>query len=93
MTGLTPFDVTGLFGYINGQVSTIGRKRSSDTYLLIDHGETTEYPSIRKTIHRGYNLLKRTRANETSFDDKWTSCIDSAELDHPQVHMERVACW
>ena len=93
MTGLTPFDVSCLFGYINGQASTIGRKRSSEIYLRIDLGETTEYASIRKTLHRGYTLTKWTRANWMSFDDNWTSYIDLTEFDHLQVHMERVACW
>ena len=93
MTGLTPFDASCLFGYINGQVSTIGRERSSETYLRIGLGETTEYASILKTIHRGYTLTTWGRANWMSFEDNWTSCINLAEFDHPQVHMALVACW
>ena len=93
MTGLNPFDARCLYGYINGQVATTGRERSSETYLRIDLGETTVYASIRKTIHRGYTLTKCTRANWMSFDVNCTSCIDLAEFDHPQVHMEQVACW
>ena len=27
-----------------------------------------------------------------SFNDNWTSCTDVAGFDHPQVHMEQVAC-
>ena len=42
MTGLTPFHASCLFEYINWQASTIGRKRSSETYLRIDLGETIE---------------------------------------------------
>ena len=80
---LTPFEASCLFGFINGRVSTIGRKRSSETYPRIDQGETTEYAWILKTIHRGYTLTKWTRANWMSFDDNWTSCIDLAEFDHP----------
>ena len=93
MKGLTPFDASCLFKYTNGQTSTTGRKRSSETYLRIDLGETIEYASIRKTIHRGYTLTKWTRVNWMNFDDSWTSYIDLAEFDHPRVHMERVACW
>ena len=93
MTGLTPFDASCLFEYINGQASTTGRKRSSETYLRIDLGETIEYGSIRKTINRGYTLTKRTRLNWMSFDANWTSYMDLAQFDHLRVHMERVACW
>ena len=94
MTGLNSFDASCLFGYIIGQVCTIGRERSLETYLCIYLGETTEYASILKTIgHRGYTLTKWTRANWMSIHENWTSCIDLAEFDHPQVHMERVACW
>ena len=77
----------------NGQVSTIGRKQSSESYPGIDLGKTAEYASIRKTIHRGYTLTKWTRANWMTFDDNWTSYIDLAKFDHPPVHMGRVACW
>ena len=93
MTGLTPFDASRLFEYRNGQASTIWRKRSSETYLRIDLGETIEYASIWKTIHRGYTLTKWTRVNWMIFDDNRTSYIDLAEFDHPRVHMGRVACW
>ena len=58
ITGLTPFDASCLFGYINGRVSTIGRKRRSETY--IDLGETNECASTLKTIHRVYTLTKCT---------------------------------
>ena len=93
MTGLTPLDGGCLFEYANGQASTIGRKRSSDTYLRIDPGQTIEYTSIRKTIHRGYTLTKWTRVNWMNFNDIWTSYIDLAQFDHPPVHVEQVACW
>ena len=93
MTGLTPFEESCLFGYIIGQVPTIGRKRSSETYLRIALGETTEYVSIWETIHRGYTLTKWTRAIWMSFDDHWTSCINLAEFDHPQVRMEANGEW
>ena len=42
MTGLTPFDAICLLEYINGQASTIGPKRSSETYLRMDLGKTIE---------------------------------------------------
>ena len=58
MTGLPPFDVSCLCGYINRRVSTIGREQRSETYLRIDLGETTEYAWILKTIHLGYTLTK-----------------------------------
>ena len=58
MTGLTPFNASCLLEYINGQAFTIGRKRSSEICLRIDLGETIEYASIQKTIHRGYTLTK-----------------------------------
>ena len=90
MTGLPPFDASCLFGYTNWQASTIGRKQSSEIYLRIALGETIEYASIRKTIHRGYTLTKWTRVNWISFDVTWTSYIDLAESDHPQVHMEQM---
>ena len=93
MRGLTLFDASCLFGYVNEQVSTIERERSSETYLRTDIGETTEHVSILKTILRGYTLTKWTRANGMRFDDNCTSSTDLAEFDHPQVHMERVACW
>ena len=28
-----------------------------------------------------------------SFNDNWTSYTNLAKVDHPQVLMERVACW
>ena len=87
--GLDPDRRSCLFGYINGQIS----KQSSETYLRIDLGETTEYASIRKTIHRGYTLTKWTRADRMSFNNNWTSYIDLAQSNHPQVHVERVARW
>ena len=90
-TGLTLFDASCLFGYINGGVSTVGREPSSETYLCIDLGETTEYISKLKIIHRGYTLGKSTGANWMSFDDNCTSCIDLAEFHHPQVHI-RAGC-
>ena len=90
MTSLTLFDASCLFGYINGQVSTIGRDRILKTYLRMDMGETTKYASILKTILRGYTFTKWTRAHWMSFHDKWTSCNDLAEFDHLQVHMERI---
>ena len=93
MTGLTPFDSGCLFQYTNGQASTIGRRRTSEAYLCIDLGETIEYASIQKTIHRGYTLTKWTRVDWMNFDDNWTSYIGLAKLDHPRVHMERVPCW
>ena len=93
MTDLTPFDASCLFQYTNRQTSTTGGKRSSETYLRIDLGETIEYASIWKTIHRGYTLTKCIRVNWMNFDNSWTSYIDLAELNHPRVHMERVACW
>ena len=93
MTGLTPFDASCLFGYRNGRASTIGIQRSSEIYLCIDLGATTEYASILNTINRWYTLTNLTRANWMSFDNNWTSCIDLAEFDHPRVHMERSACW
>ena len=34
-----------------------------ETYLRIDPVEIIEYASIPKTIHRGYTLAKRIRAN------------------------------
>ena len=92
MTGLTLLDASCLFKCINGQASTIRRKRSSETYLPINLGETIEHASIRKKIHHGYTLTKWTRANWMNFDDDWTSYIDLANLHHPPVHMERVAC-
>ena len=92
MTGLTPFDASCLFKYIYGQDSTIGRKRSSETYLRIDLVEIIKYASIRKTIQRGYTLTKWTRVNCIIFDNNWTRYIDLADFDHPRVHMERVAC-
>ena len=90
--GLDAVRQSCLFQYTNGQSSTTGRKRSSETYLRIDLGETIEYASIRKTIHRGYTLTKWTRVNLKDFDDNRTSYIDLAEFDHPRLHMERVAC-
>ena len=93
MTGLTPFDASGLFRYTNGQVSTNGREQSWETYPRIDLGETTEHASTLKRILCRYTLTKWTRANWMSFDDNLTSCTDLAEFDHPQVHMERIACW
>ena len=93
MTGLTPFDASCLFKYTNGHTSTTGRKLSSETYLRIDLGETIQYASMRKTIHCGYTLTKRTGVNWLNFDDSWTSYIDLAEFDHSRVHTERVACW
>ena len=92
MTGLTPFYASCLFEYINRRASTIGRQRSSETYLRIDLEETIEYASIRKTIHRGYTLTKWTLVNWMNFDDDWTSYIDLAGFDHPRVHLEQVAC-
>ena len=93
MTGLTQFDAICIFGYINGRVSTIPKERSLATYLGIDLGETTKYASKLKRIHRGYTLTKLTRAYWMSFDDNRTSCINLAKFDHPQVHIERAACW
>ena len=63
MTGLTPFDANCRFDYTSGRTSTTGRRRSMETYLRIDLVEIIEYASIRKTIHRGYTLTKRIRAN------------------------------
>ena len=71
----------------------IERKRSSETYLRIDLGETIEYASIQKTIHPGYTLTKWTQVSWINFEDSWTSYIDLAKFDHPRVHMEQVACW
>ena len=93
MTDLTPFDASCLFEYTNGHPSMTGRKRSLETYLRINLGETIEYASIRKTIHRGYPLTERTGVNWMNFDKSWTSYIDLAEFDRPRVHMEQVACW
>ena len=63
MTGLTPFDANCRIDYTSRQTSTTGRKRSMETYLRIDLVEIIRYASIRKTIHRGYTLTKRIRAN------------------------------
>ena len=93
MTRLTPCDASCLFGYRNGQVSTIGKERSSETCLRIDLKETIEYAFIPRTILCGYTLTKWTRANWMSVDDNWTSCIDLAEFDRLRVFMDRVACW
>ena len=93
MTGLTLLVASCLFQYTNGQASWIGRKRSSETYLRIDLGETIQYASIRKTIHRGYTITKSTRVNSRYFDNSWTIYIELAEFDHPRAHMERVAFW
>ena len=60
MRSLTLFDASCLFGYVNGQISTIARERSSETYLRIDLGKTTKYASILKTMLRGYTLTKWT---------------------------------
>ena len=91
--GLSPFDASCLFEYINGQASTMGRKQSTEIYLRIDPGETIKYASIRMTIHRGYTLTKLTQVNWMKFEYHPTSYIDLAKFDHPPVHMERVACW
>ena len=92
-TGLIPFDVSCLFKYTNGQVSTIRNEQSSEICLRIDLEETTECALTLKTTLRGYTLTKWTGANWISFDDNWTRCNDLAEFDHLQVHMERVSCW
>ena len=63
MTRLTPFDANCRFDYKSGRTSTTGRKRSMETYLRIDLVEIIEYASIRKTIHRGYTLIRWIRAN------------------------------
>ena len=68
MTGLTLLAARCLFEHINGQASTIGRKRSLEIYLGNDLAETTEYASIQKTIHRGYTLTKCSRVNWMKFD-------------------------
>ena len=93
MTDLIQFDASCLFEYTNGQVSTTGNEQSSEICLRIDLEETIEYASTLKTTLRGYILTKWTRANWISFDNNCTSCTDRAEFDHPQIHMERVACW
>ena len=58
LTGLTPFNANCRFDYTSWRSSTTGRKRSMETYLRIDVVEIIEYPTIRKTIHRGYTLTK-----------------------------------
>ena len=63
MMGWTPFDANCRIDYTSGRTSTTGRKRSMETYLRIDLEEIIEYASIWKTIHRGYILVKRIRAN------------------------------
>ena len=93
MTGLTSVDASCIFQYTNWQMSTTGRKRSSETYLRINLVEIIEYASIRKTIHRGCTLIKWTQVNWMNLNDSWTSYIDLAESHHLRVHMERVACW
>ena len=63
VTGLTTFDANCRIDYTSGRTPTTGRKRSMETYLRIDLEAIIEYASIRKTIHRGYTLTKRIRAN------------------------------
>ena len=63
MTGLTPFYTNCRFDYTSGRTSTIGRRRSMETYLRMDLVEIIEYASIRKTIRRGCTLTKWTLVN------------------------------
>ena len=60
MTGSNPFDASCLFGYTDGQVFTISKERSSETFLRIDQEENSGYASILKIILRGYTLTKWT---------------------------------
>ena len=93
MTGLTPFDASCLFEYINGQASRSTESGVRRFTWASNLGETIEYAPIRKAIHGGYTLTKWTRVNWMNCDVNWTSYIDLAEFHHHRVHMERVACW
>ena len=93
MTGLIPLDASCPVEYTNGQVSTIGNEQISEICLGIDLEETIEYARTLKTTLHGYILTKWTQSNWMSFDDNWTGYTHLAKFDHPQVHMEQVACW
>ena len=93
MTGLTQFDTSRLFEYTNGRVFTTENKQSSENCFRIDLEGIIENASTLKTILLGYTITKWSQANWMTCDDNWTSCTNLAEFDHPQVHMEQVACW